>query len=202
MSATFSSRAEEIVNTALDVAESRGVSGVTTAALARRLGFTEAALYRYFPGKVGILVGALQHLSERLLATMLLELMPEAVAGPAAVEAQLVRHVERFTYRQGLLLELILHASSARSEPLREAGHAFMHEYSHRMVVYFQQLQRGGLINTATNADELGRLWSCQLLGGFLGCRLARDSWRPTAQAGFASFIRQIRDEQTVASAP
>ncbi len=187
-----SSRSEEIVNTALDVAESHGVNGVTTAALARRMGFTEAALYRYFPGKVGILVAALQHLSDRLLATMLLELMAEAVSSSTDLEGQLQRHIDRFNHRQGLLLELILHATSQRSEPLREVANAFLQEYTYRVVAYFDQLQKMSFASTATSAEEYARLWTCQLLGGFLRSRLSREPWQPTAQAGYRAFVRQF----------
>ena len=88
-------RVDRIIEAALDQAEEHGVPGVTTASLAHRLEFTEAALYRYFPGKGAILAAALDYLTERLLATMLLELMPES-AGTFGVEFQLDRHIRRF----------------------------------------------------------------------------------------------------------
>lgn len=187
--APSTTRAEQIVDTALELAESRGVTGITTAALARRLGFTEAALYRYFPGKVGILVAALQHLSDRLLATMLLEVDPASVTEASAATAQLERHILRFTHREGLLLELLLHAASTRSEPLREAGNAFLQEYLQRIVVYFEHLQERAVIATAITPPELARMWICQLLGGFTRCRLAHEPWHPEDQPGFRVFL-------------
>lgn len=186
-------RAQQILETAMDLAETQGVGGVTTAALARRLEFTEAALYRYYSGKGGILVAALEHLGERLLATMLLEIDVAAVGHGEQVAAQLTHHVNRFAHRQGLLIELLLFAAANRAEELREAANAFMQEYRQRMTVHFAQLQERNLANTAVTPEELGRMWICQLLGGFLHCRLTGEPWQPAEQAGFRAFCHALK---------
>ena len=193
-------REEAIVNTALDLAEDRGVAGVTTAGLARRLQFTEAALYRYFPGKGAIIAAALRHMAERLFATMLLELMPEAVQHGHALELQIQRHIQRFALRNGLLLELLLFASGNREEALQIVGSEFLQEYTHRMTAYFNQLQELRLMSTTTSPSELARLWACQLLGGFVRCRLAREPWDPVAHAGFQAFLTQLPSSSTLAA--
>jgi AcrR family transcriptional regulator len=193
-------REAAIVNTALDLAEERGVTGVTTAALARRLQFTEAALYRYFPGKGAIIAAALRNLSERLFATMLLELMPEAVSQGHTLEPQLQRHIQRFGLRKGLLLELVLYASGTREESLQLAGGEFLQEYGQRMTAYFSQLHDLRLIGTGAPAVELGRLWVCQLLGGFVRCRLLREPWDPVDQPGFHAFVAQLQHSGSLAA--
>ena len=193
----FTPRAQQILDAALDLAETQGVVGVTTAALARRLEFTEAALYRYYSGKTGILVRALEHLGERLLATMLLEIDVDAVAEPEHATRQLTHHITRFASRQGLMIELLLYAAAHRAEDLREAANAFMQEYRQRLTVYFAQLQEKKLVNTTTSAEELGRMWICQLLGGFLHCRLTADLWQPQEQPGFRAFCQALTALQT-----
>lgn len=192
-------RAQQILEAALDLAETHGVGGVTTAALARRLEFTEAALYRYYSGRGGILVGALEHLGERLLATMLLEIDVAAVSEPEHAARQLTHHVTRFAYRQGLIIELLLYAAANRAENLREAANAFMQEYRQRMTVHFAQLQERQLANHAIEPGELGRMWICQLLGGFLHCRLTADPWHPEEQPGFTAFCRSLVALSTMA---
>jgi AcrR family transcriptional regulator len=186
-------RGEAIVATALDLAEDRGVAGVTTAGLARRLHFTEAALYRYFPGKGAIIASALRHMGERLFATMVLELMPEAVQRGRSLGFQLEAHIQRFALRKGLLLELLLVASGGRDESLQSEGAEFLEAYSERMVAYFQALGDLKLIATSLSAQELARLWICQLLGGFVRCRLDRENWNPVDQAGFRAFVEQLQ---------
>jgi AcrR family transcriptional regulator len=188
-----SAREEAIVTTAIELAEANGVAGVTTAALARRLQFTEAALYRYFPGKAAIIAAALRHQTERLFATMLLELMPEAVQNGQTVRPQLERHLHRFVNHNGLLLELLISAAGGRDKALQVAGGEVLHEYDRRMTDYFGQLQRFGLIGTHMPAAEISRLWVCQLLGGFVRCRLAGESWDPVHQPGFQAFAGQLR---------
>ncbi len=190
-------RSEAIVNAALDIAEARGLAGITTSALARRFHFTEAALYRYFPGKAAIIASGLKHLGERLLATMLIELMPDAVLHGQTIEVQLTGHVRRFAARQGLLLELLIAAAGGRDQQIQEAGDAFLHEYSTQIGNYFAGLRSQGLIDAAAPADELGRLWTCQLLGSFVRCRLTREPWDPARQPGFDAFLGQMRARQT-----
>lgn len=185
-------RTDEITLTALQLAEDRGVSGVTTATLARRLGFTEAALYRYFPGKGAILAAVLQHVGERLFVSMSTDLQPLEASAPEDVEQQLGRHIDEFTRHQGLLLELLLTAASGREAALREAAGAFLHEYMHRMETHFDQLREFDKVTRTQDADELARMWVCQLLGGFVRCRISHDPWSPTGQPGFVSFIRYL----------
>lgn len=193
-------RQEAIVATALDLAEDHGVAGVTTAALARRLQFTEAALYRYFPGKGAIIAAALRNMAERLFATMLLELMPEAVPQGHAAHLQLQRHIQRFALRNGLLLELLLNASGNRDEALQVAGGELLQEYISRMTAYFTQLQELRLTSNSNAPAELARLWVCQLLGGFVRCRLAREPWDPVEQPGFHAFLAQLQSSESLAT--
>jgi AcrR family transcriptional regulator len=193
-------REAAIVNTALDLAEERGVVGVTTAALARRLHFTEAALYRYFPGKGAIIAAALRNMAERLFATMLLELMPEAISQGQTVPPQLQRHLHRFGLRKGLLLELVLYASGTRDEALQAAGGEFLQEYGQRMTAYFQQLHDLHVTNSPAPAEELSRLWVCQVLGGFMHSRLTREAWDPVEQPGFQAFTARLQSSGSLAA--
>jgi AcrR family transcriptional regulator len=193
-------REEAIVATALDLAEDRGVAGVTTAGLARRLHFTEAALYRYFPGKGAIIAAALRNIAERLFATMLLELMPESVTHGQALESQLESHLQRFAFRKGLLLELLVAAAGGREAALQSAGSEILQEYGERMLAYFRKLREANLIGPTPPPEELTRLWTCQLLGGFVRCRLNGQPWRPLQQAGFQAFLSQITRNASVAA--
>ena len=195
------SRADEIVATTLDLAEDHGVAKLTTAALARRLNFTEAALYRYFPSKDSILSAALQRTAETLFASMAVDLDPSPGSQAGEVEARLRHHIRRFCERQGTLLELVLAASTVRSGELQEAGNAFLQEYYQRMAVCFEQLRECGLISGPAPVAELTSLWTCQLLGGFVRCRLTNEPWDPEAQEGFRAFLHRLQTSRTASSA-
>ncbi len=193
-------REEAIVATALDLAESRGVGGVTTAALARNLEFTEAALYRYFPSKGAIIAATLRHLGNRLFATMMLELMPDAVGHGHAIQSQLERHIQRFTLKSGLLVELLLSAAGGREVELQATGCDFLQRYGERLTEYFRQLQALDQLAVTAPPSELSRLWICQLLGGFVLARLARESWDPVRHPGFQAFVATLHTSHAPAS--
>jgi len=186
------SRAQEIVDTIVDLVETRGVGRVTTAALARRLGFTEAALYRYFSGKGAILAAALQQVAEALFASMPAELPPGAAGEPAGIEEQLGGHIHNFTLHHGALLELLLAATSHRESELQEAGNAFLEEYRQRITWYFETLAEAGLIDREIKPRELASMWICQLLGGFVRSRLTLESWDPARQDGYRGFLSRL----------
>jgi len=50
----LSPRQEEIISAALDIVSTAGIEALTIRNLSERLGFSEAAFYRHFPGKSGI----------------------------------------------------------------------------------------------------------------------------------------------------
>ena len=193
-------RHEEITSVAVELAERHGVPGVTTAALARRLKFTEAALYRHFPGKAAILAAALQYLADRLLATMLIEMAPDAAPDVDEARRQLERHARRFGANGGLLLEFLLQASTARSSELKDAGSAFLREYFLRLETYFTHLQNAQAATTSLPATELTRLWVCQLMGGFVRNRLMDERWDPVDQPGFVAFCAGLAPHEVAAS--
>ncbi len=191
---THHDRSEEIVARAVELAQQRGVAGVTTAILAHRMGFTEAALYRYFPGKAAILGACLDQLAGALFTSMVGELDPHAAGDNGAVVAQLERHVNHFTAHDGLLLDLVVAAAAARnSGALQEAADAFLNEYSHRIGAYFRQLQQAARVSRAVSPDDWTRLWTCQLFGGFLRARIAKEDWQPATQPGFTAFVARVR---------
>lgn len=187
------SRTDEIITRATELAEDRGVSGVTTATLARRMGFTEAALYRYFPGKGAILAAVLQGQAEYVFSTMVVELAPSTGISADEVAHQISSHITRFEGHQGILLELLLTAAAGRDAALREAANAFMHEYFQRFSTYFGQLQELRVLGKGHPPQELSRMWVCQLLGGFVRCRISREPWHPKEQPGFEAFLAMIR---------
>lgn len=184
-------RGDAIVEAAMDIAEDKGIDGVTTAALAGRLEFTEAALYRYFKSKEDIIAAAATHLAERILATMTVELTPADAEGYEP-ESELRRHIKRFTVRSGLFLDFLIHAAGTRHGALCRVGHNFFEEYTNRLFVYFQELQKRKLIKSKVSPEELARLWTCQLTGGFVRARLAGDKWNPLDHPGYIAFVKGL----------
>lgn len=86
-------RRELTIETVIALAAEQNPSDITTAAIARRMGLTQGALFRHFPSKDALLQAVMEWVSERLLARV-----EEAAAGApspaAALEAVFMTHVD------------------------------------------------------------------------------------------------------------
>lgn len=60
-------RKKQIIQATLNIIAEKGVSGLTTAEVAKRVGFSEAALFRHFPNKIEIMKAAMVYSHESLL---------------------------------------------------------------------------------------------------------------------------------------
>jgi len=81
------------VETVIELAAEQNPSDITTAAIARRMGLSQGALFRHFPNKDAILQAVMEWVSERLLARVE-EAATTAPSPAAALEAVFLTHVE------------------------------------------------------------------------------------------------------------
>ena len=84
-------RQAEILDRAAELVAESGLAQLTMKRLAERVGFTEPALYRHYPGKSALLAALIERLGGRLLPTM------EKIAGDQGLTPQerllgMVRH--------------------------------------------------------------------------------------------------------------
>lgn len=61
MEKNFEVSRNQIISTTLEIIAGKGVSGLTTAEVSKRAGFSEGALFRYFPSKLEIIKAATSH---------------------------------------------------------------------------------------------------------------------------------------------
>ncbi|HYN39514.1 MAG TPA: TetR/AcrR family transcriptional regulator [Rhodospirillales bacterium] len=72
-------RREEIVQAALALIAGRGPGALTTAAIARHIGVSEAALFRHYPSKSAILIACIEWMGDRMRPAIF---VAAAVPGP------------------------------------------------------------------------------------------------------------------------
>ncbi len=60
----YTERQQEIISTALDLINEKGIQGLTIKNLSKKLGITEPAIYRHFENKIQILIALLDLLKE------------------------------------------------------------------------------------------------------------------------------------------
>jgi AcrR family transcriptional regulator len=86
-------RQEQIVEAAMNLIASRGLKGLSMAALAKRIGLVPSATYRHFKGKEEVLDRILNFIKERLLANI--RITCEETSKPMErLQRILKRHVE------------------------------------------------------------------------------------------------------------
>ena len=145
---------DRIVAIAMRHAVERGVEGVSMHAIARELGWTATALYRYFANKDALLsaarVSALDDLSDRLEAVM---------AGPGDVwdksRASGAAYVD-FAFQRPDAYRLIFSLSQPDTAPYPDLIAA--HDRSCRaMVAYVEAMVRDGAIDA--DAELLGHVF-------------------------------------------
>ena len=64
MASNFTARQIEIIHAALSLIAESGIQGMTIKNLANRIGFSEAAVYRHYENKVGILLAILDYFDQ------------------------------------------------------------------------------------------------------------------------------------------
>jgi len=64
MNAEISERQKEIITVSLELIAKKGIQGLTIKNLAKKIGFTEAAVYRHYENKIQILIAILDYFRE------------------------------------------------------------------------------------------------------------------------------------------
>ncbi|NOY12116.1 MAG: TetR family transcriptional regulator [Deltaproteobacteria bacterium] len=89
------------VEAVVELAAEQNPSDITTAAIAKRMGLTQGALFRHFPNKGAILQAVMEWVGERLLARV--DKAIQAASSPlTALEAVFMTHVEFVIERPGV----------------------------------------------------------------------------------------------------
>jgi AcrR family transcriptional regulator len=105
-------REDELLDHALEIAKGGGFGALTMKKVADRVGFTEAAAYRYFPTKQALVVGIMKRLRAMFLDVVHRIADDESLA-PATRLERIVRHHVDFIVRTNGLPVLFLAEAAA-----------------------------------------------------------------------------------------
>ena len=95
-------RQKEIVNTALDLIEKKGIQGLTIKNLSKEIGISEPAIYRHFESKADILK-AIVALFKANSATMFEQERNKNLTAPEKIEQIFSRHFAAFVSKPALV---------------------------------------------------------------------------------------------------
>jgi len=185
-------RQEQILAAALEIVSAKGMKGLNTGAVARRVGIVPSALYRHFRDKEQMLDGLLALIEERLLANV--QAARRETACPlAALESLLKRHVRLIRENAGIPLVIFSEEVYGADSQRKTRVYRILQRYLERVEALFAEAQRAGLIREELVPGDLsvmflGLVQPAAILwhvsdGGFDVTRQADRAWRVFVQA-------------------
>lgn len=182
------------VETVVELAGEQNPSEITTAAIAKRMGLTQGALFRHFPNKEAIIQAVMEWVAERLLARS--EKAVQAQSSPlAALEGMFMAHVDFITEHPGIPRMLFGELQrSEETEPKRMAQ-ALIRRYGERLHGLFAQGKTCGELDDKLDNEAAATLFIGTIQGLVVQSLLAGDvsQMRGNAPKVFAIYQRGIR---------
>lgn len=144
-------RKEQIVKASLAIIGEEGIQGLTTAKIARKVGVSEASLYRHFKGKDDILTAAVDGL-ENTLSSNLKAVKAEGGAPLEKLENVFKRHLTMIEENRGIP-RLVFSSELHFREDLRDRLSSLITGYLKGLSGIIKEGCKEGSIKGAIDAD-------------------------------------------------
>ncbi|MBL4832091.1 MAG: nucleoid occlusion factor SlmA [Aliivibrio sp.] len=179
-------RREEILQALAQMLESNeGASRITTAKLAKKVGVSEAALYRHFPSKARMFEGLIEFIEESLLSRInrIVDDEKDTLTRIQLVLQLLLAFAER---NPGLTRILTGHALMFENERLRER----INQLFERIETQLRQILRERKIREGKTFPIDERILAAQLLGQIEGSfsRFVRSDFKYQPTENFEEY--------------
>ena len=185
------------VEAVVELAAEQNPSNITTAAIAKRMGLTQGALFRHFPSKDAILQAVMAWMAERLLSRV--DEAVQKVPSPlAALEAMFMAHVEFVIKHPGVPRILFGELQRAEETGPKRMVQTLMYSYGQRLRRLIEEGKSRGELDADLDTEASAILFlgiiqglvMQSLLDGDLG-RIRNDASR-----AFAIYCRGVRSTQ------
>ncbi len=186
-----------IVEAVIALAAEQNPNGITTAAIAKRMGLTQGALFRHFPNKAAVLLAVMDWVTERLLAE-LDEAIQDAASPLAALRAMFMTHVAFVAKHPGVPRLLFVELQSTEMTPSKEAVQSFIRGYRERLHRLIEKGKAGKELETNLDTEAATILFIGTIQGLVMQSLLAGDVSHILHDAPrvFALYHRGIRRVQ------
>ena len=174
MTAKTGERKDQILQTLAQMLENPAGEKVTTAALAARLEFSEAALYRHFRGKAQMFEGLIEFIEQTLFA-LVNKITSEEKSGVRQIEA-IVGILLAFAQKNRGMTRVLIGDALVNEEPELQARINQLHD---RLEAALKQALRFGITQKEI-ADDVDVTAHANLLMSFVSGR-----WHQFAKSGF-----------------
>lgn len=183
-----------IVRTVVELAAEQNPRGITTAAIAERMGLTQGALFRHFPNKAAVLEAVMEWVAERLFSR--LERATAGTSSPlAALEAMFIAHAGFVAEHPGVPHLLFGELQSAEKTVSKTIVQTLVERYGERLRGLIEQGKTVGELDLDLDTEAAAILFIGTLQGLVMQSLLAGDVGRIRHDAPrvFAIYHRGIR---------
>ncbi|HEY9031022.1 MAG TPA: TetR family transcriptional regulator [Kangiella sp.] len=187
-------RREVTVETVVELAGEQNPSEITTAAIAKRMGVTQGALFRHFPNKEAILSSVMEWVSKRLLARI--DKAINKNSSPlAALEAMFMAHVDFVCKHPGVPRMLFGELQGAKDSAPKRMVQLMIEGYSFKLKALLEEGVANGELNPELDTQSAALLFIGTVQGLVMQSLLAGDvkKMRKDAPGVFAIYQRGIR---------
>jgi len=182
------------VEAVVELAAEQNPNEITTAAIARRMGVTQGALFRHFPNKDAILQAVMEWVAERLLSRI--DKAIQAAASPlAALESMFMTHVDFVVEHPGIPRMLFGELQRAQESTPKRMAQTLIRRYGERLGRVIEEGKALGEIDAGLDAQAAAILFIGTIQGLVMQSLLAGDVRRMRREAPnvFAIYQRGIR---------
>lgn len=182
------------VEAVVELAAEQNPSEITTAAIAKRMGLTQGALFRHFPNKDAILQAVMEWVADRLLSRVdkALRVAPSPLA---ALEGMFMAHVDFVIEHPGVPRMLFGELQRAEETGPKRMVQALIHRYGERLRHLLEEGKALGELDTHLDTEASAILFIGTVQGLVMQSLLAGDIGRMREDAArvFAIYQRGIR---------
>lgn len=183
-----------IIQTVIELAAEQNPNGITTAAIANRMGLTQGALFRHFSNKAAVLEAVMAWVAEQLLAR-LDNSIPGKISTLAALEAMFMAHAEFVVDYPGVPHLLFSELQCAEKTASKAIVQALIQRYGKRLHRLIEEGKTNKELATDLDTEAAITLFIGMLQGLVVQSLLAGDVGhiRHDAPRVFAIYRRGIR---------
>ena len=182
------------VETVIELAGEQNPSEITTAAIAKRMGLTQGALFRHFPNKDAMLQAVMEWVARRLLSR--LERAVDANSSPLdALKDMFMAHVEFIAEHPGIPRVLFAELQRSGETAPKRVAQTLLRRYEERLKDLFEQGKACGEIDEKLDNEAAATLFIGTIQGLVMQSLIAGDAshMHRNAPKVYAVYQRGIR---------
>lgn len=182
------------VETVIELAGEKNPNDITTAAIAKRMGLTQGALFRHFSNKDAILQAVMEWVTEHLMSRI--EKAAQRGSTPlASLESMFMAHIDFITEHPGIPRMLFGELQRSTETVAKRLAQTLIQRYGEHLHQLIEQGKNAGELDPLLDTEASATLFIGTIQGLVMQSLLAGDISRVRRDASrvFAIYKRGIR---------